>query len=75
MDTGLFSQVTSQRMRGNNFSLCQRRVRLAIQKNVFTIRVVKHWGRLPRGVAESPSLNIFKRHVDVSLRDMVQCWT
>jgi len=34
-------------------------------------RVIKHWNRLPSEVAESPSLKIFKRHVDTALRDIV----
>lgn len=71
MGVGLFSQVTSSGMRGNGLELQQGRFGLDIKKNLFTERVVKHWNRLPGVLAESPSLEVFGRCLDVALRDAI----
>ena len=45
--------------------------KLGIMNNFFIERVVKHLNRLLREMTESSSLEEFKRHVDMALRDMI----
>ncbi|KAJ7419608.1 hypothetical protein WISP_52896 [Willisornis vidua] len=55
---------------GGSLKLHHGRFRLDIEKNFFTKKVIKLWYRLSRAVERPPSLEGFKRHVDVALGDM-----
>jgi len=55
---------SDDRARGNGFKLKKCGFRLDIRKKFFTMRVVRHGNRLPSGVMDAQSLEVFKARLD-----------
>jgi len=68
---GLFTRVCSDRTRRNSCKLKEGRFRLDMRKKFFTMRVVRHWNRLPREAVDAPSLEVFKARLDGALSNLV----
>jgi len=67
----LISRFCGNWTRGDGLKLRVGRFRLDIRKIFFTMRVVKHWHRLPREVVEATSLETFKTRLDGALSNLV----
>ena len=68
---GLFVRECSDRTRDNGFKLKEGRFKLDVRKKFFTLRVVRHWHRLPREAVDAPSLEFFKASLDGALSNLV----
>ncbi|KFZ62453.1 hypothetical protein N321_05011, partial [Antrostomus carolinensis] len=55
----------------NGSKLKEGRFRLGIRKKFFTVRVVRHWNRLPKEAVDAPSLEVFKARLDEALSNLV----
>jgi len=67
----LFSMTCCDQTRGNGFKLKEGEFRLHIRKKFFTMRVVKHWTRLPGEVVVVPSPETFQVRLDGALSNLI----
>jgi len=56
--------VPRDRTRGNRHKQKHRMFHLNMRKNCLPLRETEHWNRLPGEAVESPSLKLFKPHLD-----------
>ena len=53
-------------------SFKEKYVGAAIGNNFFTIKILKHWNRLPRELVAAPSLETFKVSLDGALSNLIK---
>ena len=58
-------------LRRNDFKLEEGRFRLDNRKKFFTVRVVRHWNKLPSKTVDATSLEAFKARLDGVLSNLV----
>ena len=63
----MFTAALETRTGSNGFKLRERRFQLNSRKHFLTMRAICRWTKLPRWVAEAPSLEDFRRRLDEHL--------
>lgn len=66
-----FSEVPSERRRGNGQKLKHKKYHLNIRRTFSFVRVAEDWARLSRQVLESPSLVILRTQLDMALSNQL----
>jgi len=67
-----FLVASSNRTRNNGLKLEHTKFHTNMQKNLFMVKMTEYWNRLPREVVESPTMEIFKTHLDTHLCNLLQ---
>jgi len=68
---GLCPRACSDRTRGNGFKMKEDRFRLDVRMKFFTLRVLRHWNRLPIEAVAALSMEVFKAQLDGTLSKLV----
>ncbi|KFU95586.1 hypothetical protein M959_09038, partial [Chaetura pelagica] len=55
----------------NGLKLEEGRFGLDVRRKFFTVRVVRHWNRLPRETVDAASLEVLKARLDGALSNLV----
>ena len=67
----LFIRTCSDRTTESGFKLEEGRFRLDIRNKSFTVRVGRHWNRLPSEAVDAPSLEAFKASLDEAVSNLI----
>ena len=67
----LYLKVQLREIKEGRFKLEEGRFRLDIREKSLTVKVLRHWNRLPSAVIDSPSLETFKVRLDKALGNLM----
>ncbi|GAB0183235.1 hypothetical protein GRJ2_000788800 [Grus japonensis] len=70
-DRLFYHQCSDRTMIGHDLKLKEDTFSLVIRRKFFSMRMVRHWNRLPREAVTAPSLEVFKARLDGALGNLV----